>query len=158
MANKKLSKNFSLAEMVKSSTADRLDIDNWTTDNKIIKNLELVAQNILQPVRDYYGVPFAPNSGYRCLKLNRAIKSSDTSDHVRGKAVDFEVPGIPNKELAEWIKDNLNFNQLILEFVYKDIPKSGWVHCSYVSPDANRNQILTITNRGVEVGLILKNK
>jgi len=158
MDNIKLSKNFTLAEMVKSSTADRLGIDNWPTSDVVIVNLELITQEILQPVRDYYGIPFVPNSGYRCLKLNKILKSSNRSQHVKGQAVDFEVPGVSNKELAEWVRDNLDFDQLIFEFVYKNIPKSGWVHCSYVSPDVNRNQVITITNRGVETGLVLKNK
>ena len=147
--NIKLSKNFWLSELVKSSTADRNGIDNWPTDAIIIDNLKKTATYILQPVRDHYGVSIRPSSGYRCLKLNRLLKSKDTSKHVSGRAVDFEVHGIPNKELAEWIRDNLDFDKIILEFWYEDDPSSGWVHVQYVSKKANRNRCLTINKNGV---------
>lgn len=150
----RLSKNFTLAELAKSSTADRLGIDNWPTDQTVIDNLEKVAENILQPVRDYYGIPFSPSSGYRSLPLNRALRSKDTSQHVRGQAADFELPGISNYDLADWIQNNLDFDQLILEFYIPGNPSSGWVHCSYVDPSSNRNQILTINKNGVYQGLL----
>jgi zinc D-Ala-D-Ala carboxypeptidase len=94
---------------------------------------------ILEPVRNHYDTPFVPNSGFRCLELNRAIGSSDTSQHTTGEAVDFEVPGVPNKDLALWVKDNCKFDQLILEFYKDDDPASGWVHCSYVIDGDNRH-------------------
>ena len=151
--NVKLSPNFWLSELVKSSTAERLSIDNWPKNPREVDNLQKIAVNILQPVREHYDIPFSPSSGFRCLKLNRALKSKDSSQHVKGQAVDFEVPGVPNKELAEWIRDNLNFDQLILEFWYEGSPNSGWVHCSYVSVDKNRNQCLTINKNGVFNGV-----
>ena len=152
--DQKLSNNFQLSEMVKSSTADRLGIDNWPTEQKIVDNLIKVVHNIVQPVRDHYGVPFAPNSGFRCLQLNRALKSKDTSQHVMGEAVDIEVPGISNYDLAEWIVNNCEFDQLLLEFYYPGHPTSGWVHISYVDLSVNRKQILTINKNGTFIGLL----
>ena len=125
-----LSKHFSLAELTKSSTATRRGIDN-DPDSTARENLIVLCSEILEPVREHYGVPFVPNSGFRCLELNRAICSSDSSQHVTGNAVDFEVPGVDNKEVALWVKENCDFDQLILEFYKEGEPTSGWVHCSY---------------------------
>jgi len=153
--DKKLSDNFWLSELVKSSTADRLGIDNWPTEDWQIENLEITAQNILQPVRDHYGIPIVPNSGFRCLELNRALKSKDSSQHTKGQAVDIEIPGVSNYELATWIKGNLDFDQLILEFYQRGVPTSGWVHCSYVGKSENRNQVLSIIKgEGAVLGLV----
>lgn len=151
-----LSQNFWLSELVKSSTATRLGIDNWPKNQKIIDTLKITTNKILQPIRDYYGIPMAPESGYRCLKLNRALKSKDTSKHIFGQAIDIEIPGISNFNLALWIKDNLKFDQLILEFYYPDDPSSGWVHISYVNEFKNRNQILTINKNGIFQSLLTK--
>jgi len=93
---------------------------------------------VLEPVREHYGIPFIPSSGYRCLELNRAIGSSDRSQHTTGEAVDFEVPGISNKEVALWVKENCQFDQLILEFFKEADPSSGWVHCSHILEGDNR--------------------
>ena len=82
-------------------------------------------------VRDYYNIPFSPNSGFQSLALNRLLGSKDTSQHVLGQAVDMKVPTINNFELMEFISSNLNFDQVILEFYNEDDPKSGWVHVSY---------------------------
>jgi hypothetical protein len=126
----KLSDHFYLSELTKSSTAERQGITN-EPDEEQIQNLTLVCDKILEPVRSYYGIPFIPNSGFRCLELNRAIGSSDKSQHTTGEAVDFEVPGISNKEVALWVKENCEYDQLILEFYKEGQPASGWVHCSY---------------------------
>lgn len=151
----KLSKNFSLSELTKSDTADRLEIDNWPDEKYQIDNLRLVAENILQPVRDHFDIPFSPNSGFRCLELNRAIKSKDTSQHTKGQAVDLEVPGVSNYDLALWIQQNLDFDQLILEFYTRGDPTSGWVHCSYVGPDQNRKEVLSmLKSEGFVKGLV----
>ena len=125
-----LSAHFLLSELTKSDTALRKGIDN-TPDEVAVENLICLCNEILEPVRVHYGIPFIPNSGFRCLELNREIGSSDKSQHVEGKAVDFEIPGIDNKTVALWVKDNCNFDQLILEFYRKGEPTSGWVHCSY---------------------------
>lgn len=143
-----------LSELVKSSTATRLGIDNYPTDPNDIASLKVTANMLLQPVRMYFGIPFGPSSGFRCLALNRALNSKDTSQHVKGQAVDIEIPGIGNYELAEWIMNNLQFDQLILEFYYPEDPTSGWVHVSYVDEHVNRNQVLTINKNGVHQGLL----
>ena len=133
----KLSDHFSLQELTKSSTAERRGIAN-EPDDEAVENLIMVCETILEPVREQYGIPFIPNSGFRCLELNRAIGSSDRSQHTTGEAVDFEVPSISNKEVALWVKENCKFDQLILEFYKEGDPSSGWVHCSYVIEGENR--------------------
>ena len=97
---------------------------------------------VVQPVRDHFG-PTVLNSGYRGPELNEAVGGSSKSQHCKGQAADIEVPGVPNAELAEWIKENCDFDQLILEFYTPGIPDSGWVHVSYVSEEDNRKSILT---------------
>ena len=132
-----LSDHFTLSELTKSSTAERLGIANEPGSVEV-ENLTMICDQILEPVRNHYGVPFAPNSGFRCLELNRAIGSSDSSQHVAGEAVDFEVPGVPNRDTALWVMDNCQFDQLILEFYKEGVPDSGWVHCSYTVDGDNR--------------------
>ena len=132
-----ISDHFTLSELTKSSTAERLGIANEPGSMEV-ENLIMVCDQILEPVRNHYGIPFAPNSGFRGLELNRAIGSSGNSQHVKGEAVDFEVPGISNKEVALWVMENCEFDQLILEFYKEDIPDSGWVHCSYTIENDNR--------------------
>lgn len=140
-----LSTNFTLSEFTKSQTALRKNIDN-RPDKESICNMKLLCDNILQPLRDKFG-PIKITSGYRSTELCLAIGSSITSQHAKGQAADFEMfYGIPNNyELATYIKNNLNFDQLILEFYTSGIPTSGWIHCSYKSSDTNRKQILTST-------------
>ena len=133
----KLSDHCSLQELTKSSTAERRGIAN-EPDDEAVENLIMVCETILEPVREHYGIPFIPNSGFRCLELNRAIGSSDRSQHTTGEAVDFEVPGISNREVALWVKENCRFDQLILEFYKEGDPSSGWVHCSYVIEGEHR--------------------
>ena len=141
-----LSEHFSLSELTKSETAARKSIGN-TPSGTEVENLIMVCENILEPVRNHYGIPFAPNSGFRCLQLNRAIGSSGNSQHVKGEAVDFEVPGIANKEVALWVMENCEFDQLILEFYKEDIPDSGWVHCSYTIENDNRKSARVFDGR-----------
>lgn len=136
----KLAKNFSLSELTKSQSAVRKGIDN-TPNAKAIANLVFLAENILQPARDHFG-PVVVSSGFRSSLVNRAIGGSATSDHCYGYAADFEVPGVDNKVLAQWIRDNLKFRQLILEFYTPGDPSSGWVHCAYNVEDL-KNQVLT---------------
>jgi zinc D-Ala-D-Ala carboxypeptidase len=126
----KLSEHFSLSELTKSGTAARKGIDNTPGETEI-KNLVLLCDTVLEPIREHFEIPFVPSSGFRCLELNRAIGSADTSQHVMGKAVDFEIPGIDNQHVAWWIQANCIFDQLILEFYKEDEPSSGWVHCSF---------------------------
>lgn len=137
----KLSTNFSLAELTKSQSATRLGLDN-TPDENVIGNLRTLCEEVLQKVRDHYGMPVVINSGYRSPQVNSAIGGSRTSEHCKGMAADIEVPGIPNAELATWIKDNLRFRQLILEFYTPGIPDSGWVHVSFDPVDL-KHEVLT---------------
>jgi hypothetical protein len=141
----KLSKNFSVAELSKSEAAVRLGLDN-TPSMAVIDNLQALVDAVLQPVRDKFG-PITVTSGYRSPAVNKTIGGSATSDHCKGQAADFEVMGMPNKELATWIKDNLEFTQLILEFPSKSDPNAGWVHCSYDKPNLKK-QVLTAVKVG----------
>lgn len=146
-----LSPHFTLREATKSQTATRKGIDN-SPPPEFAKRLVRVAESILEPVRAHYGKPFSPSSWYRCPELNRAIGSGDNSQHVQGYAVDFEVPGVSNHDLAVWCQDNLDFDQLILEFHDPADPHSGWVHCSYIEGD-NRGSVITINSKGVHPGI-----
>lgn len=137
----KLSNNFTLSEMIKSDTALRHDMDNTPGDVEI-ENLRKLCVNVLQKVRDHYGKGVKVNSGFRHPEVNAKVGGSKTSDHCMGQAADIEIPGVPNAELAEWIKDNCEFRQLILEFYTPGVPDSGWVHVSYVEGD-NKKQVLT---------------
>ena len=136
----KLSKNFSLQEFTKSQTAERRGIDNTPVEGHL-ENAKALFENVVQPVRDNFGVTVI-NSGYRSGDLNYAIGGSNTSQHCKGQAVDIECPGTPNYDVAKWIEENLDFDQLILEFYTPGIPDSGWVHVSYKSED-NRKSVLT---------------
>ena len=136
----KLSGHFSLAELTKSQTATRKGIDNKPTLEHIENLTELCVQ-ILEPTRRNFSKPMVITSGYRSEELCEAIGSKSTSQHAKGEAADFEMFGIDNKELAKYIKNNLVFDQLILEFYNPDDPSSGWVHCSY-SKEENRKQSL----------------
>ena len=135
-----LSNSFTLNELTKSQEATRLEIDN-TPNEDCIENLKLLCVKILQPVRDFYGLPVSISSGYRSPELCEAIGSSRTSQHARGQAADFEIFGIANKDLADFIVKNLDYDQCILEFWNENDPNSGWVHCSYNSL-GNRKQFL----------------
>ena len=136
-----LSTNFSLHELTKSETALRLDIDN-TPGEAETENLRLLCEKVLQPVRDHFGKGVKVNSGFRASATNQATGGSKSSDHVKGQAADIEIPGVANAELAQWIMDNLEYTQLILEFYTPGIPDSGWVHVSY-DPNNLKKQELT---------------
>ena len=139
----KITQNFSLAELTKSSTATRLGIDNTPKNDEIIVNLTNLCCNILQPVRTHFGRVVTINSGYRGPELNKAIGSKSTSQHCKGEAADFEIIGLSNSELAKWVYKNLEFDQIILEFHDPSDPNSGWVHCSYKKDGTNRKSTLT---------------
>ena len=136
----KLRGHFSLAELTKSQTAIRKGIDNKPTLDHI-ENLTELCTQVLEPTRRNFGKPMVISSGYRSEELCEAIGSSKNSQHAKGEAADFEMFGVDNKELAKYIKNNLVFDQLILEFYNPDDPSSGWVHCSY-SKEENRKQSL----------------
>ena len=136
----KLSNNFTLQELTKSQTATRKGIDNepGTTE---IENLIHLAKTILQPVREHFGKPVMISSGYRSPALCEAIGSSAKSQHAKGEAADFEIGGVDNLELATWIADNCEFDQLILEFYDGVDPNSGWIHCSSKKENSRRQTL-----------------
>ena len=135
-----LSGHFSLSELTKSQTAERKGIDNKPTLEHI-ENLTELCTHILEPTRRNFSKPIVITSGYRSEELCEAIGSKTTSQHAKGEAADFEMFGLDNKSLAKYIKNNLIFDQLILEFYNQDDPSSGWVHCSY-SKEENRKEAL----------------
>ena len=137
-----LSANFTLKELTRSDTATRLGLDNQPND-EALENLKLLCEKVLQPVRDHFGKSVTVNSGYRSPESNAAVGGSRTSDHCKGQACDLEIDGIPNPELAQWIMDNLEYTQLILEFYTPGgDPNAGWVHVSY-DPNNLKKQELT---------------
>ena len=140
-----LTKNFTLEELTKSETALRFDLDNEPNDEQLA-NLVALCECVLQPVRDHFGKGVKVNSGLRTPEVNAKVGGSKTSDHCKGMAADIEIPGIANAELAQWITENLEFRQVILEFYTPGIPDSGWVHVSYNSGD-NKKQVLTATKQ-----------
>ena len=137
----KLTENFSLNELTKSQTAERKGIDN-TPSTEHQENLKSLCEMILQPIRDHFGQVVSVSSGDRSPELCVAIGSSTQSQHAKGQASDFEIFGVSNKELADYIDENLDYDQLILEYWKgEDEPNSGWVHCSF-NTQGNRKQYL----------------
>ncbi len=147
-----LSEHFNLKEFTKSETAIRKRIDN-TPNAEHAQNLKNVCEKILEPVRRHFGKPVRINSGYRGPALNAAVGGSSKSQHCNGEAIDFEIDGLPNPDLAKWVAENCEFDQIILEFYDpKEGPNSGWVHASYTSKGPNRKQKLTaLTEKGKTV-------
>jgi zinc D-Ala-D-Ala carboxypeptidase len=142
-----LTPHFTLDEMLKSQTALRMGLDN-TPDADQLENLLTLCESVLEPVRVHWDKPVVVNSGFRSLPVNRAIGSRDSSQHAKGEAADIEIPGIDNLVLYYWIAEELDFDQLILEY-YSGEPSSGWVHVSYVGLE-NRNETLRIDKSGVK--------
>ena len=136
-----LSKNLALSEVTRSETAKRRGISNMPTPEHI-ENFKKLAENVFQPIRDHFGVPIRISSGYRSKELNAAIGGSLSSQHCQGEAIDIDMDGttITNKQIFDFIKDNLNFDQLIWEFGTDTNP--DWVHVSYDSAGKQRKQIL----------------
>ena len=138
----RLTANFTLEELIVSPTAKKLGLSNIPSPEHIA-NMKYVCEKILEPVRAHFGKPVQINSSYRSPLVNKAVGGSKTSQHSNGEAVDFEIPGIPNKQLADWVADNLEFDQVILEFYNaKDGANSGWVHASIKRNGQNRKQRL----------------
>ncbi len=142
----KLSKNFSLEELTKSDLATRLCVDN-TPDETVTANLQELVDNILQPLRDKFG-PVVISSGYRSPEVNTKVGGSKTSHHCFGYAADIEALGIDNLDLALYIKDNLKFTQLILEFYRSGVPDSGWVHIAYNKDDLKGQELTAVKESG----------
>jgi zinc D-Ala-D-Ala carboxypeptidase len=146
-----LSKHFKLEEFEKSQTAQRLGIKNKAGSGEI-KNLTDVCYGVLEKVRVKYDKPVIVTSGYRSPALCEAIGSKATSQHTKGEAVDFEVIGIANIQVAYFIESNCDFDQLILEYYCPDDDQKGWVHCSFVE-GSNRKQVLTFDGKKYTNGL-----
>lgn len=155
----KLTDNFWLSEFTKSDTAVRNHIDNTQLTKEEINNLQYLCVRLLQPIRDYVvkearlGRGVTVLSGFRCLKLNRLLGSKDTSQHLAAEAADIEVRGLDNLILAKYIRDYMEFDQLILEFYKEGEPSSGWVHVSLKEKGHNRQEVLTITKGNIRRGL-----
>ena len=139
----KLTANITLDELTKSQTAERKGINNNPSPEQI-ENLKALAINVLQPIRSQFNKPLIISSGFRCaelcIEIGRTVNSQHTA-HDEAAAADFEIPGVDNRELARWIRDNLEVDQGILEFYKDGEPTSGWIHCSY-SRNNNRQQWL----------------
>jgi len=136
-----ISKHISYKEATKSNTATRLGIDNTPGDYELT-NMQTVAEKIFEPLRAFVGGPIKINSFYRCEELNKAIGGSSRSQHCEGRAIDLDdtFTHATNAEMFNYIKEHLNFDQLIWEFGTSENP--DWVHVSYVSEDQNRNRCL----------------
>lgn len=142
-----LTPNFTLKELIESPTAKKLGIDNTPTEEHLA-NMKYVCETILEPARAHFGKPVTVNSCYRGPALNKAIGGSTTSQHMKGEAVDFEISGVSNKALADWVSENVEFDQVILEFFNPaEGPNSGWVHAS-VKKTGNRKQKLVASKDG----------
>lgn len=135
-----LSENFTLNELLRSDTANRLKVvEQYTPSQAVIENLRKLSVNILQPIRNALGKSIRVTSGFRCKRLNGLIGGARNSQHTEGKAADIEVDGMTNEELMKFIINlNLPFDQLISEY-----EPNGWIHISF-DEKRNRKQILNI--------------
>jgi hypothetical protein len=151
-----LSKNLALSEVTRSETAKRKGISNMPTPEHI-ENFKKLAEKVFQPIREHFGVPIRISSGYRSEALNKAIggagkmvngKYVPSSQHCTGEAIDIDMDGtsITNKQVFDYIKDNLDFDQLIYEFGTSTNP--DWVHVSYESTGKQRKQVLKAVKQG----------
>ena len=147
--NNNISKNISFKEATFSQTAKKLKIKNEPSETHI-KNMKVLAEKCFQPLREWCGHPIRINSMYRCGELCEAIGSSQSSQHTKGQAVDITSLGEKtNGELFQWIKENLDFDQMIWEFGNDESPR--WIHISYVNKKSNRNRILRAKYKGSTV-------
>lgn len=138
----KLSKNFTLEEMLYSATAEARHIKNTMFDTATcVANLTGLCQKVLQPIRDHFG-PVIVSSGYSCETLNKVIGRKNNSQHAKGEASDLQLKNGSNYEMAKWIRDNLEFDQLIYEARTRNGKPYDWVHVSYKLDGTNRKQVL----------------
>ena len=141
---KRISKHISYKEATGSNYAKQYGIKNKPDDEQV-ENMQLLAEKVFEPLREWVGCPIRVNSMFRSLELNTALKGSKTSSHMKGEAMDItSMGGKSNLEMFNYIKDNLDFDQLIWEFGKE--PK--WLHVSY-NKDKNRKQVLVTKKRGV---------
>ena len=137
----RISKHISYKEATRSATALRLGIENIPNEYQL-QNMEMVAKKVFEPLREAVDAPIKINSFFRCEELNKAIGGSSKSQHCQGRAIDIDdIYGhVSNAFMYYYIKDNLDFDQLIWEFGTDDSP--DWVHVSYVDEDSNRKRCL----------------
>jgi len=144
----KLSNNLTLGEMTRSNTAKRLGIDNSPTETHL-SNMRFLAERIFQPIREHFGVPIYISSGYRSRNLNRAIGGSQSSAHCHGLALDIDMDNrgseVTNRDVFDFVLNNLNFDQLIFEHGDKDNP--DWVHIGISIDYPNRGEVLRAIRR-----------
>ena len=146
---KKISEHISFKEATNSNTGNKLEITNKPTDD-IIKNMELIAEQVFEKLRKWVKAPIRVNSFYRCEKLNTALRGSLNSSHITGNAIDISSLGKKNNgQMFEYIKENLDFDQLIWEF--GDDKNPNWIHVSYKNKKDNRKQALRAKYRGSNV-------
>ena len=136
-----ISKHISYKEGAYSNTAIRRGIDN-NPDSTQLQNMKLIAEKVFEPLREHVGKPIKINSFFRCPELNKAIGGSSKSQHCHGQAMDIDdtYGNMSNSDMYDWIKENLDFDQMIWEFGSDENP--AWVHVSYISPGLNRNRCL----------------
>jgi len=139
----KISEHLDLSELIRSESAKRKGIDN-TPSADIIDNLKKLAENVFEPIRNNFRVPIIISSGFRCVKLNESIGGASSSQHCKGEAIDIDMDGTPNRVtnamVFNYIKDKLEFDQLIWEFGNSENP--DWVHVSYSHTGNQRKEIL----------------
>ena len=142
-----LSKNLALAEVTRSETAKRKGISNMPTPEHI-ENFKKLAENVFQPIREHFGCPIHISSGYRSAALNKAVGGSASSQHCTGEAIDIDMDGtsITNKQVFDFVKEHVNFDQMIWEFGTDANP--DWVHVSYESTGKQRKQVLRAVKQG----------
>lgn len=141
-----ISEHISWTEAIRSKTAKKHEIDNIPNQSQIV-NMKSIAKNVFEPLRTWANEPIRINSFFRSPELCIKIKSKPTSQHTKGQALDIDAMGQKtNGELFEYIKDNLNFDQLIWEHGNSENP--DWIHISYVDKLNNRNRILKAVKKG----------
>lgn len=133
----KLTENFTINEMTYSVTAMSNKIDNRPSV-EVIANLKALCENVLQPLRNHLGCAIIVTSGYRCSELNKKIGGKPNSQHLKGQAADFVVPQKKLKEVFDYIKNNLPYDQLLYEYNKTD----KWIHVSFCSNKSNRHQAI----------------
>ena len=137
----KLSENFTLEELIRSNTAERMGIDNVPKDEKVVENLRSLCLEVLQPLRDYVGAPVHINSGYRCPELNMTVGGVKNSQHSRGEAADIRIASPKQgREWAAWIEDNCRFDQMLLE---RNKNGGVWLHVSCKRDEKANRQVFS---------------
>lgn len=142
----RISKHISYKEATQSQTAVRKGINN-EPDAYQLQNMQVLAEKVFEPLREHFGVPIAINSFFRSQKLNKAIGGAAGSQHTQGRAIDIDdtLGGVSNKQMFDWIRENLDYDQLIWEFGNNSNP--DWVHISYVSESENRKRVLKASKK-----------